>query len=100
MPIFDTSTSEEKLIEQGVVAEPIETDSADLESLLEPLNAEDVSGEDGDSEEQSYMQTVFEGSNLLMNVLLICIVLVLFVCFIGLLLLCRNLIKTRCCSCV
>ena len=100
VPIFDTSNSQEKLIEEGVVAEPLQTDpSADLETLLGPMTAETAEGENGDYEEKSYMMTVFEGSNLLMNILLVLIVLILFTCCISAILLCRSLIRTRCCNC-
>ena len=100
VPIFGTSTSQEKLVEEGVVAEPIEisAETTDLEQLLEPMTAEDAA-EETEAVEESYLNTFFQGSNLLMNILLIAIVLIFFTCIITLVVMCRRFIQTRCCNC-
>ena len=55
--------------------------------------------DDSPRDKVSYFETFWEGSTLLTNVLLILILLSLFALVIGLVVLCRRIVYTRCCRC-
>ena len=104
VPAFGTTSSEEKAIADGVVGSTEdESATSDLEYRSDPeaaLQRELESGaEEGEEEEASYLETVFAGTTLLMNILLIALVLMLFAIVTALLILCRRCVRTKCCGC-
>lgn len=110
VPIFGTSTSQEKLIEAGVVAEPITTNSttpttksassSNNKSATSLETFFDVEELENDEEEVSELELSYKGSNIFMNILLVAIVLILFGLLIALLIFCRKLINNKCCKVV
>ena len=90
VPIFGTETSEEKQIEAGVI-----TSTNELLSEADP----EATGDDEDVEEDSYLTSLFAGTTLIMNILLVILAIIFFVFLITLILLCRRCVNNKCCNC-
>ena len=95
VPVFGTETSEEKAIKAGVITVPdvskIEGDE-ETETELEDI-IEGDEGEDELEEEESYLSSMFAGTTLVMNILLVILAIIFFTCMISLLIMCRRCVN-------
>ena len=102
VPVFGTTTSKEKLAEDGVISGPKADEAGDAEapevSAESKEDAEALFSEEEEEAETSYLDSTMAGTTLIMSILLILLVLILF----GLLIVCliafRNCVNRRCCN--
>ena len=101
VPVFGTSTSEEKAIADGVIGSTEKNDAKNNStdtSIVSKPKKEDLEENSEEVEEASYLEQAFAGTTLIMNILVIILVLILFGSLIALLVLCRNLVKAKGCK--
>lgn len=121
VPLFNTTTAEEKAIEAGTIASPITKKSAEADDLNEaaeeiddqststsntcPVDPEVVEVEKDlddlppEEEKESYLDSFMKGTNIIMQILLVVLALILFSLLITLVLFCRRTCKAKCCKC-
>lgn len=102
VPIFGTSTAEDKALEAGAIVAPIDNKNATADASDASQSTEGEPSlvlEDDEDEEASYLDSTYAGTTLIMNILLVILVLILFGLLITCLVFVRRCINNRCCDC-
>lgn len=100
MPVLGVYDSEELIVQE--VQDAAVSDEAIGPDFEQPLAGKEEGSEVSlpPGEDETSIDQIFKGSNLLMNSLLILLLLIFIFLFIGLIVVCNKYIMPRCCGCM